>query len=149
MDPLDENPFIVISGPPQKGKGARISTVRSHIKRRYFQQQQQQKQQKLNLNLKPRAAGGPQHDGFVPTRLSPLLGQYNGPDGAVGLILPPEMPHVLLSAHRPMLDAAFLASETTMRMQKCTCCLDSSLEVNCLNMRWAGNNSEVTYAQKC
>ena len=37
MKPIGDDAFIIMSGPPEKGKRERISKVRSHIKKGYFE----------------------------------------------------------------------------------------------------------------
>jgi len=43
MKPIGDDAFIVMSGPPEKGKRERISKVRSHIKKGYFERKSEKK----------------------------------------------------------------------------------------------------------
>jgi len=47
MQPIGDEAFIVMSGPPDKGKRERISKVRSHIKKGYFERKSEMKKRGL------------------------------------------------------------------------------------------------------
>jgi hypothetical protein len=123
MNFIDSDAFIVTSGPPEKGKYERISQVRSHITRRYFQQQNQR------APHLPKNA----HDATTTTLcLHPKTDSLRRAiKPTLSLTLPPEIAYTILAADHPMLDSGHLMTETTRRMQKCKSDLRMFMKGNC------------------
>lgn len=119
MNSINGDAFIIISGPPQKGKRERISQVRSHITKRYFQRQ----------NL--RTVGLSQHKQSPKVATSCMYCKHDSLRRAVQPSLPPEIASTILSPDHPMLNSGYLLSETTRRMQKCKSDLHISIRGNC------------------
>ncbi|KAE9367056.1 hypothetical protein N431DRAFT_515833 [Stipitochalara longipes BDJ] len=112
MNDIREGTFITISGHPQKGKTERISRVRSHITRAYFERQKQS----LNGSRTPQNKAKSGIEGSsLPTDLAQDLAQANA---VFECNIPQEIKFALLSSDHPMRDSSFFKAETAKRMHK-------------------------------
>jgi hypothetical protein len=103
--------FIIMTGAPQDGKRERISKVRSHITKRYFERQHQ----------KLKFSGNPEHVGALVKVPKPHLKQkvLSEIPKSLELTLPPELSYTVLPANHPMRDETFFKLETELRMKRC------------------------------
>jgi hypothetical protein len=142
MDPIGANAFIVMSGPPQKGKRERLSKARSHITKAYFEKQKGKAKLPGHISQCPRTS---------PTRPFFALEQANT-QRLLEPTIPPQVPFTLLSADHPMRNSSVLMSETSRRLQRCECDLASRTFLKRENpfpslrdMRWIIPCCQTTY----